>query len=101
MIGSGIGGGVYSETPALPVFQGCSISANQALTAAGMAGSGEFYDCTFEGNEADQTCSALAGEFHIERTTFLIAADGTIAKIWNKVKVPGHVEAVLADVRAL
>lgn len=37
----------------------------------------------------------------IERTTFLIAADGTIAKIWNKVKVPGHVEAVLADVRAL
>ncbi|AEI93427.1 peroxiredoxin [Roseobacter litoralis] len=37
----------------------------------------------------------------IERTTFLIAADGTIAKIWNKVKVPGHVEAVLEEVRAL
>ncbi len=37
----------------------------------------------------------------IERTTFLIAADGTIAKIWNKVKVPGHVDTVLEEVRAL
>lgn len=37
----------------------------------------------------------------IERTTFLIAADGTIAQVWNKVKVPGHVEAVLEAVRAL
>jgi peroxiredoxin Q/BCP len=37
----------------------------------------------------------------IDRATFLIAADGTIAKIWRKVKVPGHVEAVLAAARAL
>ncbi|MEE4186838.1 MAG: thioredoxin-dependent thiol peroxidase [Roseobacter sp.] len=37
----------------------------------------------------------------IERTTFLIAADGTVAKVWNKVKVPGHVDAVLEEVRAL
>ena len=37
----------------------------------------------------------------IERTTFLIAANGTIAKVWNKVKVPGHVEDVLETVRAL
>ena len=37
----------------------------------------------------------------IERTTFLIAADGTIARIWNKVKVPGHVEEVLDAVHAL
>ena len=37
----------------------------------------------------------------IERTTVLIAADGTIAKIWPKVKVPGHVDAVLEAVRAL
>jgi thioredoxin-dependent peroxiredoxin len=37
----------------------------------------------------------------IERTTYLIAADGTIARIWNKVKVPGHVDAVLEAVRAL
>lgn len=37
----------------------------------------------------------------IERTTFLIAADGTIAQVWGKVKVPGHVEEVLEAVRAL
>ncbi|MDO6413836.1 peroxiredoxin [Sphingomonas sp. BIUV-7] len=37
----------------------------------------------------------------IDRATFLIAADGTIAKIWRKVKVPGHVETVLAAARAL
>ncbi|MDB2369106.1 peroxiredoxin [Octadecabacter sp.] len=36
----------------------------------------------------------------IERATFLIA-DGKIAKIWRKVKVPGHVDAVLDAVRAL
>lgn len=37
----------------------------------------------------------------IERSTFLIAADGTIARIWPKVKVPGHVDEVLEAVRAL
>lgn len=37
----------------------------------------------------------------IERTTVLIGADGRIAQIWRKVKVPGHVEAVLEAVRAL
>ncbi len=37
----------------------------------------------------------------IERATFLIAADGTIAQIWRKVKVPGHVDAVLEAVKAL
>ncbi len=31
----------------------------------------------------------------IDRSTFLIAADGTIQAIWRKVKVPGHVEAIL------
>ena len=35
----------------------------------------------------------------IERATFLIAPDGKIAQIWRKVKVPGHVEAVLAAAR--
>jgi peroxiredoxin Q/BCP len=39
--------------------------------------------------------------FGVERTTFLIGSDGKIAKIWNKVKVPGHAEAVLAAVKAL
>jgi peroxiredoxin Q/BCP len=37
----------------------------------------------------------------IERTTILIAADGTVARIWPKVKVPGHVDEVLEAVRAL
>lgn len=31
----------------------------------------------------------------VERTTFLIDAQGRIANIWNKVKVDGHAEAVL------
>ncbi|MEQ6204264.1 peroxiredoxin [Sulfitobacter sp. HNIBRBA2951] len=37
----------------------------------------------------------------IERATYLIDADGKIAQIWRKVKVPGHVEAVLEAVSAL
>lgn len=37
----------------------------------------------------------------IERATFLIAADGSIAQMWRKVKVPGHAEAVLKAVRGL
>ena len=37
----------------------------------------------------------------IERTTFLIGADGKIAQVWPKVKVPGHVDTVLDAVRAL
>mgnify|MGYP001553740125 FL=1 len=32
----------------------------------------------------------------IERATFLIDADGNIEQIWRKVKVPGHVDAVIA-----
>ncbi len=37
----------------------------------------------------------------IERATFLIGPDGKIAQVWPKVKVPGHVDAVLDAVRAL
>ncbi len=37
----------------------------------------------------------------IERSTFLIGADGKIARIWTKVKVPGHAEEVLAAAQAL
>jgi len=36
----------------------------------------------------------------IERATFLIH-EGKIAQVWRKVKVPGHVDAVLEAVRAL
>ena len=37
----------------------------------------------------------------VERATFLIGADGRIARIWRKVKVPGHAAEVLAAVKAL
>ncbi len=36
----------------------------------------------------------------IDRSTFLIDPFGTIRKVWRKVKVPGHVEAVLEAVKA-
>ncbi|MEO1548816.1 MAG: thioredoxin-dependent thiol peroxidase [Pseudomonadota bacterium] len=35
----------------------------------------------------------------IERATFLIGGDGVIKQVWRKVKVPGHVDAVLAAVQ--
>lgn len=37
----------------------------------------------------------------IDRTTVLVAADGTIARIWPKVKVKGHADDVLAAAAAL
>jgi peroxiredoxin Q/BCP len=37
----------------------------------------------------------------VERSTFLIGPDGRIAKVWRKVKVPGHAEEVLAAAKAL
>jgi thioredoxin-dependent peroxiredoxin len=39
--------------------------------------------------------------FGVERSTFLIGRDGRIAKIWRKVKVPGHADEVLAATKAL
>ena len=37
----------------------------------------------------------------IERATFLIDEKGIVRGVWRKVKVPGHVEAVLAAAKAL
>lgn len=37
----------------------------------------------------------------IARTTYLIDADGTVARRWDKVKVDGHADAVLDAVEAL
>lgn len=37
----------------------------------------------------------------VERTTLLIDAKGRIARVWNKVKVPGHAQAVLEAAREL
>ncbi|QDU71799.1 thioredoxin-dependent thiol peroxidase [Mucisphaera calidilacus] len=35
----------------------------------------------------------------VVRTTYLIGPDGKVAARWDKVKVPGHAEAVLAAIR--
>lgn len=37
----------------------------------------------------------------VERSTFLVGADGKVAQSWRKVKVPGHAEKVLAAVKDL
>lgn len=37
----------------------------------------------------------------VERTTVLIDRDGIIARVWSKVKVPGHAQEVLDAARAL
>ena len=39
--------------------------------------------------------------FGVERSTFLVDCKGRIAKVWRKVKVPGHAEEVLAAAKAL
>lgn len=62
-------------------------------------------------DEASDTCEAygvwkeksMYGKtfFGIERSTFLIDGEGRIARVWRKVKVPGHAEEVLDAVQAL
>ena len=37
----------------------------------------------------------------MERATFLVNAKGVIEQAWRKVKVPGHVEAVLEAAKEL
>lgn len=37
----------------------------------------------------------------MDRATFLVDAKGVVRQVWRKVKVAGHVEAVLAAARAL
>jgi peroxiredoxin Q/BCP len=37
----------------------------------------------------------------IDRSTFLIDGAGTVRRVWRKVKVPGHVEEVLAAAKEL
>lgn len=37
----------------------------------------------------------------IERATFLIDGKGVVNKVWRKVRVPGHVDAVLEAVKAM
>ena len=37
----------------------------------------------------------------VERTTFIIDKDGKISKIYNKVKVPGHVDKIIEDLETI
>lgn len=36
-----------------------------------------------------------------KRSTFLIAPDGTISRVWRKVKVDGHADEVVSAIREL
>jgi len=71
------------------------------------------YNLTFPlASDADKSVAAAYGTWveksmygrkymGMERSTFLIDAQGRIAKIWRKLKVPGHAGAVLAAAKAL
>lgn len=37
----------------------------------------------------------------VERATFLIDRKGRVARIWRNVRVPGHVDEVLSEIRSL
>ncbi len=37
----------------------------------------------------------------VDRATFLVDAEGRVARVWRKVKVPGHAEEVLEAAKAL
>ena len=63
-----------------------SDETHKMLEAYGVWGEKSMYGKTFMG---------------IVRTTFLIAADGKIARVWTNVKVDGHAEDVLAAAEAL
>jgi len=53
------------------------------------------YDVLVEKNMYGKTFTG------IERSTFVIAPDGTLAAEWRKVRVPGHVAEVLQTVREM
>lgn len=37
----------------------------------------------------------------VERSTFVIGSDGTIKKVWRKVKPKGHADAVLQEIKSM
>ena len=58
---------------------------NGLADALGIWGEKSMYGCKYMG---------------MERTTYLVDRDGTIAEVWRKVKVKGHADAVLAAATA-
>ncbi len=58
----------------------------ETLQAYGVWGEKKMYGKTYMG---------------VERSTFLIDGNGKVARVWRKVKVPGHAETVLEAVKAL
>ncbi|KQN24123.1 MULTISPECIES: peroxiredoxin [unclassified Sphingomonas] len=87
--------GISKDTPA----SHAKFIAKHAL-AVRLASDGEGVACDAFGVWVEK---AMYGRKYmgIERATFLFGADGTLAKAWRKVRVPGHAEAVLAAVKAL
>ncbi|MBZ6380555.1 peroxiredoxin [Sphingomonas sanguinis] len=75
----------FSEKHALTV-ELVSDEEGAACEAFGVWGEKQLYGKTYMG---------------IERATFLFGRDGTLARSWRKVKVPGHAQAVLEAARAL
>ncbi len=63
-----------------------SDESHEMLTAYGVWGEKSMYGRKYMG---------------INRTTVLIGTDGRIARIWPKVKIPGHAEEVLAAAKAI
>jgi peroxiredoxin Q/BCP len=63
-----------------------SDETHDLLAAYGVWGEKSMYGRTFLG---------------IARTTFLVGTDRKIARVWSKVRVPGHAEEVLAAARSL
>lgn len=63
-----------------------SDEAKDTLTAYGVWGEKSMYGRKYMG---------------VERTTVLIDGDGRIARVWPKVKVPGHAAEVLAAAKAI
>ena len=71
------------------------------------------YGLTFPlASDAEKTTAAAYGTWveksmygrkymGMERSTFLIDAQGKVAKIWRSIKIPGHAAAVLAAAKAL
>ncbi|KQO05160.1 peroxiredoxin [Sphingomonas sp. Leaf242] len=87
--------GISKDTPA----SHAKFTAKHALTVR-LASDVEGIACEAFGVWVEK---AMYGKKYmgIERATFLFGADGTLAKAWHKVRVPGHAEAILAAARAL